>query len=55
MHGGAVSRQSLWRSPKYRNYTGEKAVHRVAAVWMLSAVNSGFPSDIDGLARLHKG
>jgi len=45
-----------WRLPgklmalfKIRDFTCENAVRRVAAVRMLSAVNSGFPSDIDGL------
>jgi len=31
---------------KIRDYTSENAVRRVAAVRMLSAVNSGFPLDI---------
>jgi len=34
---------------KIRDYTCENAVRRVAAVRILSAVNSGFPSDIHGL------
>jgi len=38
---------------KIRDYTGENAMRRVAAVRMLSAVNSGFPSDIHGLVTVH--
>jgi len=34
---------------KIRDYTWENAGRWVAAVWMLSAVNSGFPLDIHGL------
>jgi len=34
---------------KITDYTCENAVRRVAAVRMLCAVNSGFPSDIHGL------
>jgi len=37
---------------KIRDYTCENAVPRVAAVWMLSAVNSGFPSDIHSLVTV---
>lgn len=37
---------------KIRDYTCENAVRRVAAVRMLSAVNSGFPSDIHGLVTV---
>ena len=37
---------------KIRDYTCENAVRRVAAVQMLSAVNSGFPSDIHGLVTV---
>jgi len=37
---------------KIRDYTCENAVRRVEAVRMLSAVNSGFPSDIHGLVTL---
>jgi len=37
---------------KIRNYTCENAVRQVAAVRMLSAVNSGFPSDIHGLVTV---
>ena len=37
---------------KIRDYTCENAVRRVAAVWMLSAVNSGFVSDIHGLVTV---
>jgi len=37
---------------KIMDYTCEDAVRRVAAVRMLSAVNSGFPSDIDGLVTV---
>ena len=32
-----------------RDYTCDNALRRVAAIWMLSAVNPGFPSDIHGL------
>ena len=35
-----------------RDYTCENAVRRVAAVRMLSAVNSGFQSDIHGLVTV---
>jgi len=35
-----------------RDYTCENAVRWVAAVRMLSAVNSGFPSDIHGLVTV---
>ena len=38
---------------KIRDYTCENAVHRVPAVRMLSAVNSGFQSDIHGLVTVH--
>jgi len=38
---------------KIRDYTCENVVRRVAAVRMLSAVNSGFPSDIQGLVTVH--
>jgi len=34
---------------KISDYTCENALRRVAAVQMLSAVNSGIPSDIHGL------
>ena len=34
------------------DYTRENAVRRVAAVRILSAVNSGFPSDIHGLVTV---
>ena len=37
---------------KIRDYTCENAVRRVAAVRMLSAVNSGFVSDIHGLVTV---
>ena len=37
---------------KIRNYTGENAVRWVAAVRILSAVNSGFLSDIHGLVTV---
>jgi len=37
---------------KIRDYTCENAVRRVAAVRILSAVNSGFPSDIHGLVTV---
>ena len=37
---------------KIRDFTCENAVRRVAAVRMLSAVNSGFPSDIHGLVTV---
>jgi len=37
---------------KIRDYTCENAVRPVAAVRMLSAVNSGFPSDIHGLVTV---
>ena len=37
---------------KIRYYTCENAVRRVAAVRMLSAVNSGFVSDIHGLVTV---
>jgi len=37
---------------KIRDYTCENAVRRVAAVRMLSAVNSGFPLDIHGLVTV---
>jgi len=37
---------------KIRDYTCENAVRRVAAVRMLSAVNSGFPWDIHGLVTV---
>jgi len=37
---------------KIRDYTSENAVRRVAAFGMLSAVNSGFPSDIHGLVTV---
>ena len=37
---------------KIRDYTCENAVRRVAAVRMLSAVNSGFQSDIHGLVTV---
>jgi len=40
---------------KIRDYTCENAVRRVAAVRMLSAVNSGFPSDIHGLVTVQMG
>jgi len=35
-----------------RDYTCGNAVHRVATLQMLSAVNSGFPSDIHGLVTV---
>jgi len=34
---------------KIRDYTCDNAVRQVTAVRMLTAVNSGFPSDIHGL------
>jgi len=37
---------------KIRDYTCENAVRRIAAFRMLSAVNSGFPSDIHGLVTV---
>ena len=37
---------------KIRDYTCENAVRQVAAVRMLSAVNSGFVSDIHGLVTV---
>jgi len=37
---------------KIRDYTCENAVRRVAAIRILSAVNSGFPSDIHGLVTV---
>jgi len=37
---------------KIRDYTCENAVRRVAALRMLSPVNSGFPSDIYGLVTV---
>jgi len=37
---------------KIRHYTCENAVRRVAAVRILCAVNSGFPSDIHGLVTV---
>jgi len=37
---------------KIRDYTCENAVRRVEAVRMLSAVNSGFPSEIHGLVTV---
>jgi len=37
---------------KIKDYTCEHAVWRVAAVRMLHAVNSGFPSDIHGLVTV---
>jgi len=37
---------------KIRDYTCENAVRQVTAVRMLSAVNSGFPSDIHGLVTV---
>ena len=37
---------------KNRDYTCENVVRRVAAVRMLSAVNSGFLSDIQGLVTV---
>jgi len=37
---------------KMGDYTCENAVHRVAALPRLSAVNSGFPSDIHGLVTV---
>ena len=37
---------------KIRDYTCENAVRQVAAVRMLSAVNSGFLSDIHGLVTV---
>ena len=37
---------------KIRDYTCENAVRWVMAVWMLSAVNSGFQSDIHGLVTV---
>jgi len=37
---------------KISDYTCENAVCRVAALRMLSAVNSGFPSDIHGLVTV---
>ena len=37
---------------KIRDYTCENAVRRVVAVWMLSAVNSGFPSVLFGLVTV---
>ena len=37
---------------KIREYTCENAVRRVAAVQILSAVNSGFVSDIHGLVTV---
>ena len=38
---------------KIRDYTCENAVRQVVAVQMLSAVNSGFLSDIHGLVTVH--
>jgi len=37
---------------KIRDYTCENAMRQVPAVRMLSAVNSGFPSDIHGLGTV---
>ena len=37
---------------KIRDYTGENAVRRVGALRILSAVNSGFVSDIHGLVTV---
>jgi len=37
---------------KITDYTCENTVRRVAAVWILTAVNSGFPSDVHGLVTV---
>jgi len=62
VHAGSVEMYGALRGPlpaklvalfKITDYTCANAVPRVAAVRMLSAVNSGFPSDIYGLVTVH--
>jgi len=54
MYGGLRGRlpAKLVALFKIRDYTCGNAVRRVAAVRILSPVNSGFPSEINGLVRV---